>query len=304
MNTLKLYYQLPPALRQPSRLDIFGIRNIPGELRGKKITAYLRDRGLPNVDLVDDFIQYLQESELKIGTWRAALAGLLLSSELPSVDKLREGLEIFEQIKGRAPQRLGLNADYQKLFDNIGQNLKISVAQNDLFEALVRLRSFVIDDEEEQPGSCIISGALFSLFILSLGRFAGEGRLINDYHVQSVFPLPSGGLGFFEAAGNGTFINRAVNKEKLHFSHVFSFISSLNIFKAGELVNDKEQILALLALAEAINPYHMLLYSLRADVYRRLGQAETAQHNEDYAKAILSWNFEESGSPITFIPKD
>lgn len=283
------------------------VRNIPRRMDCGQAEDYIRRHGIPSVAKPDEFVGRMVDLEPQMGTARAALVGLLSTDKEVNEERLLLGLKQFEEVGESIPALPATEQEkLEGLYSYLRPRLQFTTADN-MRNALAALKGNVFKNSGNPVGNCVICASIFTLLALDRQFMAGELRKISSYHNVSYIQI--GGLEFvFHRDSEDTFMGLLEDayenaRSKLKpdifiIGSAFSFISALLISKVRtatlsqhvnnrRLCNDAmEELLSMLACAEAINPFNMRLYMEQATAYLWLGDNESRARSQSMAQAL------------------
>lgn len=284
------------------------VRNIPRRIDRGQAEDYIRRHGIPSVAKPDEFVDRMVDLEPQMGTARAALVGLLSTDKEVNEERLLLGLKQFDEVEASIPALPATEQDkLEGLYNYSRTRLLFTDADNNMRDALAALKGNVFKNSGNPVGNCVICASIFTLLALDRQFIAGELRKISSYH--SVSYIQIGGLEFvFHRDSESTFMglledayenNRSKLKPDIFIiGSAFSFISALLISKVRtatrsqhvnnrRLCNDAmEELLSMLACAEAINPFNTRLYMEQAIAYQWLFDYESRARSLSMAQAL------------------
>ncbi|MFH1826496.1 MAG: hypothetical protein ABH823_04310 [bacterium] len=303
-NIALLKSQLPPALTQAlglrsEGLNIFELGLRPSLLEGpQNIKEFIADHGIPNLTKPKDFIIYLKELEMKVGTWRALLTGLMVISDGAGRDLIKEGFEVFDNLRSQVPQPADSERKLNAFFEATKERFTYGNADNGIIQGM---KNFSLDPSVEgnEIGSCIVAASIFALIMMSHGFVVGEEHRIERHHSVAIVQSPQAGLFMFSRSPGKPYFKKFELELSCILSSALSFIPALINYQCFLAVpelgpnqpGEKElrALLQRLDLVEALNPYFATLYDLRASIYERLGDREQERINIRFGNALCSW---------------
>lgn len=286
----------PPGLKIIKDLRLFSIRNHPLRSGLRECKELIKNRDIPDVSGAPQaFTDSLAGLEDNLGTSRAVLIGLIASRRKASKEDALEGLDSFERIKERMPQKRedDPEKDLLSLFDLAATFLSFSRVQNDFLQTL-SIYEANLAGEALETGNCINCSGLFALLAASLGHLSAEFHPINSYHNSTYFP--ESGLYFdMQEIGAGLYdhpLGIELPGEGVR-SSLFSLVSSalaLDVFlslKMGAYSRDDIEIMYnQLECAEAVNPFYINIYRLKAVLSLKLDLPQDFETNMMYAEKM------------------
>jgi len=297
-------HRLPPSVRQPTRLNIFNLRNRPTKLSLAETKAEVARAGVLDKKQPHEFVEKLIDLEHGVGTYQAVLVGLLSVSDNVRMAEINEGLELFEKIRQALPPRLAWISDYDRLYDLLGPALKYVEGQRETLLGLKSLADNLSLGTDKGVGDCLVCSSLYALATLSRGGLAGEARRIGWRHNYTLLPIRGQGFYLYDRQATSPDFFLLEEPHEFVLSNHFSFISSLLLGQTSEQVenkyklvaSDREKLLLNLELVELINPFHSYIYKYRKDIYFIERKPELEEMNKQYYLQMR----EQKGSPLTF----
>ena len=158
-----------------------------------------------------------------------------------------------------------------------------------------------------EVANCIICASIFALLPLSLGKEAGEARKITRVHDEA-FVRDGQRFSYYERfEDHPHFVPTASFAASCDMGYLFScsfaFIASLLIKRVARSTwrrssaKEVDSFLEMLALAEAINPFHAELYKIRAAIYEAQYDYKNMAANETLAGAVGALKIGPNGLP-------
>ncbi len=280
-----------PAL---SELSFIRLRNVasPTSLRAKQ--AFLGKTQLPSLREPQAFIETMLRWEQCMGTVHAALAGTMMVSGADQPDMIIEGFEVFHRLCLNLRDKLNIRSkdDLEALRQVFHSNFSFRPLQTSLLQGLKAFETN-LGGAGQVVGNCNVASALFAMLPASTGVLTGEAHSPSFYHSYAYFRE----LAYtFDVQDAGLqFLKRHVDGPANVVSNLFSFtatfiVSQIALLKeqcAGNFPEKEiDNFLALLELAEAINPFHSGLYRLRATLYECRGRMEEAEGIRQFAEIV------------------
>lgn len=288
--------RFPSAWRTKTRLDIFNVRNQPPQLDQQQIRNHLQTTELTIDHGPEQFVAGLSQLENVIGTAYATLAGMVIASdyyEEPS--SIVEAIDVFDRVRARISGTIPLSfSNYYEtdvVYQYLRARLTLGEFQNDMVFGLNALEEN-LERVGETVGSCMICSGIFALLAMSQGHLAGEGRQFHKMHDVTVLP----GATVYEKTGFGSDLYTMTDPERYFISHPFSFISSLLLYRAyatmlfSEVARPTGEMLEIalnkVEVAEAISPFYVRIYDLKARIFKMMGEDEKRRVNFGYENVI------------------
>lgn len=290
---------LPPAVLRPTILDVFNIRNNPGELSARQRQQFLCRIKFPPVREPEAFANYLLELEDEIGTWRAALLGMIFANPGMPRFSVLQAVEILEQAAAIVPPGEGSAAELEALQDKVGRKLLFTPNEEDVFAALSNFQANLAG-QKLPLGHCVFPAGFKAFMWMARGYLAGEGHEVDKYHSFAVLATVDKGPYIFHVWGNEEYHEQDLHEFEAEPNHVlcnaFGFVSAYVLFSVllsthhfGRYMlhpRDAADDLMRLDLAEALNPYNSKLYRLRAQIYLETGDDNLMRQNSLHSQAL------------------
>lgn len=309
---------LPPparkALKRPRDFPLLALRNKRPTVDIGGCPDYLRRHGLPQAKHPDQIVQRLQELE-QFGTERAVYIGLLSNIGARSINRVIEGLEVFERLLSDRRSKARAYGDLRDLHNYLLPHLRYKVFM-DYYIATERLASNLAGAELD-VGHCLVCGSFISMFALAEGILAGNAheapRQLKE--VNAYFRIPG-----TEENGGGEreFIYRNQDGAKLMpraklaqddlvisqpedllISSAFSFIALALAFKVDDQVQPykrddqsemapplAERLLKEVETMHRINPWLSMPYNLAYFIHRARFNIDKQQLYGDWRQAV------------------
>jgi hypothetical protein len=264
------------------------IRNNPAKQNLAKLKQHLMGYGPPNVlGEPAAFTQELLEIEQIFGTGNAALVGMLAAKPERPISEYIRGIDLFEQCYHQIPGfHTNLNPEkLGTLLRNLFIYLPFGERQNDF---LLGLQSFCenLNGENNGVGTCVVSGGIAALLTLKIGYCVGAAQRFTEFHISAYFPKINFLFGVDDAK---LYYGNANLDEGYSVASALSFSPSLIILEiAHQMANghvpkkaELQNMMKLLATAEAINPQLACIHHLRGRVAKHLEMPIVAERSQE-----------------------
>jgi len=285
-----------PAL---SELSFIKLRNIPSSTSLRAKQAFIRRTQLPDQGNPQAFIETMLHWEQHLGTAYAALAGIMMVSGGNQPDMIIEGFAAFHNICRKLSPKLNIATknDLEGLRDIFRSHFVFVPRATSMFGGLRNFEVNLGGTFNQYVGNCNVGAALFALLPASQGVLTGEAHSPRFYHSYAYFKELAHTFEVQDTAAQFLWPHERTLANVV--SNLFSFIATFIVSQIALLKErydgkfpeeEIDNLLALLELAEAINPFHSGLFSLRAKLYESRGRMEEAEQLRQDAETVKKIN--------------
>ncbi len=234
------------------------------------------------------------------GTAFSLLVGMLAATGTTEFAQAEQAILVFEELSAQFIHHFEKpRLSYDDLFADLAAHLRHDSSVTNFADAISRAaRNNALD--KQGTGNCNFGSELAGLVLLRYNQLAGEGHELFSMHNFAFVPVDCRyGMKFDVQVDFCDWQEFEPNRVQV-LSHPFSFIASYCIGEANAItsrpgalknIGELNQALRLLALAEAINPYSIVLHATRVLIYKTLQDARRGRKSEAMWQNLSNWSW-------------